>query len=59
VIAFKEIEEKLKKLQYPSLFLNNLQQINWQIHNKFGSFSIETTEEKVKRKWRHFTRPIT
>ena len=46
-VAFKEIEEKLKKLQYPSLFLNNLQQINWQIHNKFGSFSIETTEEKT------------
>jgi hypothetical protein len=46
-IAFKEIEEKLKKLQYPSLFLNNLREINWQIHNKFGSFSIKTTEEKT------------
>lgn len=47
IVAFKEIEEKLKKIQYPSLFLNNLQEINWQIHNKFGSFRIKTTEEKT------------
>ena len=45
--AFAEIENKLKNLQYPALFLNHLRHISWQIHGTFGHFTLETEAEET------------
>ena len=42
--SYKDIFSKIKSLEHPTLFLNNLKRISWKVSNENGVFECKTSE---------------
>ena len=47
--AYSDILEKLKKLVYPTLFLSDLQEVNWKADNETGEYTKTSLKQKKSR----------
>lgn len=45
--AFDDILEKLKKLVYPTLFLSNLEEVQWKTENEIGNYSKKVIKNEI------------
>lgn len=47
--AYSDILEKLKKLVYPTLFLSDLQEVDWKVDNETGEYTKTILKQKKLR----------